>query len=168
MSEKLIKEIEIDDELDECASVAQEPTSGRCSATEIARHNSAQSVQTPSQNSMPVPTGNGTGTGSRAGSGSGSGNISGLGSGSGSGNGSGPIGTNGTAPTSANGNSNPRISIDSGKDSGKYLCFIQSSASLDHKRTTDGPQMDHGWTTDGLSGESGDQMGLKCEQIDGY
>ena len=129
MSEKLIKEIEIDDELDECASVIQEPTSGRCSATEIARHNSVQSVQTPSQNSMPVPTGNGTGTGSRTGSGSGSGNISGLGSGSGSGNGSGTIGsqfgTNGTGPTSANGNSNPRISIDSGKDSGKYFIFYR-------------------------------------------
>ena len=121
LSEKLIKEIEIDDELDECASVIQEPTSGRCSATEIGRHNSAQSVQTTSQNSMPVPTGNGTGTGSRTGSGSGSGRISELGSGSGSGNGSGPIGTNGTGPTSgtSNGNSNPRISIDSGKDSGK-------------------------------------------------
>lgn len=121
MSEKLIKEIEIDDELDECASVIQEPTSGRCSATEIGRHNSAQSVQTAS-NSMPVPTGNGTGSRTGSGSGNGSENISGLGSGSGSGNGSGPIGTNGTGPTggTSNGNSNPRISIDSGKDSGKY------------------------------------------------
>ena len=117
LSEKLIKEIEIDDELDECASVIQEPTSGRCSATEIGRHNSVQSVQT-ACNSIPVPTGNGTGSLTGSGSGNGSVNISVLGSG----NGSGPIGTNGTGPAggSSSGNSNPRISIDSGKDSGKY------------------------------------------------
>ena len=112
MSEKLIKEIE-DDEIDADASVQ---ASGRCSAAEIARNNSMQSVQTAS-NSMPIPTTTGKDSnnieGNETGSRTGSGTGSGIGTGSGSGNGT----SNGTG--TFNGTSNPRISIDSGKDSGK-------------------------------------------------